>query len=195
MQSVQMAQVSVSRIQKCHAELKRIQAICEQQKKDLEEAKAKVSEYEDTHRSLFAEHDKLKSAFDHTKRREAELERTIARLEGQKAELEHNLQAEVKLAFQDGADAAGEEYAAQVNDIRISAWEMGWRAALDKMGVSHEHPAYARPDEYPCSGFAEDAETCPAVQPGPETPLAEPEAPAAAENPTAASTAEAPPAA
>ncbi|XXG62274.1 hypothetical protein AAC387_Pa05g0664 [Persea americana] len=69
-------------------------------------------------------------------------------LERQKAELEEKFQAEVEVAYNEGAQEVMASYKAQVLGISQKVWELGWMATLKEAGVP-EDPAYKNPSKFP----------------------------------------------
>lgn len=79
----------------------------------------------------------------------AELESALAR---QKTELEEKYGAEFDAAMEEGIREVTTEYKTQMQQIRERAWKLGWRAALRKVGVSEDDPAFRNPPKFPSSG-------------------------------------------
>ena len=78
---------------------------------------------------------------DAMKEKSAELESALAK---QKAELEEKYGAEFDAAMEEGM---WEDYKAQLQGIRDRAWELGWKAALRKVRVPGDDPAFRNPPQ------------------------------------------------
>ena len=78
----------------------------------------------------------------------AELEFALAK---QKAELEEKYVAKIKEAVGEESQKLAVEYKAQLPGIRDRAWELGWKAALKKVGVPGDSPIFRNPPKFlPC---------------------------------------------
>ena len=79
------------------------------------------------------------------KEKKAELEFALVK---QKAELEEKSEAEFDVFYNEGIQEVTVEYKAQIHRIRHKAWELGWRAALKKAGVSEDDSAFRYPPKF-----------------------------------------------
>ena len=110
----------------------------------------------------------------------------------QKAKLEEKCAADFDAAMEEEAIRLAADYKAQMKGIWDRAWELGWKAALRKVGVSGDDFVFRNPPKFPTSDPALHSIIDPPAAPG-----ASSEAPLAAANavPEAGPSSEAPPAA
>ena len=81
-----------------------------------------------------------RAAFEFTlEEKKAEL---VSALVKQKVDLEEKFQAEFDVAYNEGIQEVTAEYKVQMHKIRERAWELGWRVALIKVGVSEDDPSF-----------------------------------------------------
>ena len=59
--------------------------------------------------------------------------------------------AEFDAAMAEGVWDVTAKYKAQLQQVRDRAWEIGWKAALKKVGVLGDDPAFRNPPKFPSS--------------------------------------------
>ena len=78
----------------------------------------------------------------------------VSALAKQKAELEKQFGAEFDAAIDEGIREVTAKYKVLLQRIRERAWELGWKAALRKVGVPEDDPVLRHPPKFQSSGSA-----------------------------------------
>lgn len=126
---------------------------------DLEEAQATVEELETDAHHLWRTNVYLVTERNQARDNlEAAREEKAAKLESalvkQKTELERKYGAEFDTALAEGVREVTAKYKGQLHRIWDRAWEIGWKAALKKVGVPADDPIFRDPPKFPSSDSA-----------------------------------------
>ena len=94
----------------------------------------------------------------------------------QKAELEEKYGSDFNASMEEGMRDLTADYNVQLQRVRDQVWVLGWKAALMKVGVPEDDPAFRNPPKFPSSGSVASSSVIPSA---PEVP---PEAPPKADD-------------
>ena len=109
---------------------------------DLESAKG-------TNRRLLSQRNQAQGSLEMALRgKAAEIESALAK---QEARLKEEFLVEHDSIMGEEVGRLSADYKAQLPGIRDRAWELGWKAALNKAGVPEDSPLFQNPPRFPCS--------------------------------------------
>ncbi|XXG52548.1 hypothetical protein AAC387_Pa03g0851 [Persea americana] len=163
------------------SELDDLRIATKQLEDDLQSAKG-------TNRRLLSQRNQAQGSLEMALREKAaEIESALAK---QEARLKEEFLAEHNSIMGEEVGRLSADYKAQLPGIRDRAWELGWKAALNKAGVPDDSPLFLNPPKFSCSDSELAAvsrvpsdppsQACPEASAAPGAPQ---EAPAASADP------------